>query len=104
MLRCQTVIRHEGRHTRSYRKVSNEESERLGRTAEEVIRLKVNRIIREFNGLFGKVMADLIAEGQSQPEVLRDLYEQHMRSRRAFTRADLSQTGSSATAVYTSYP
>src|SRR5580692_628338 len=31
-------------------------------TAEEVIRGKVRRLIRELNGLFGKVLVDLIAE------------------------------------------
>lgn len=62
-----------------------------GGTAEEVIRLKVNRLIREFNGLFGKVMADLIAEGQSEPRVLHELYDQHMRSRRASTRTDIER-------------
>jgi AcrR family transcriptional regulator len=60
-------------------------------TAEEIIRAKVRRLIRELNGLFGKVMADLIAEGQSEPAVLQDLYEQHMKSRRAATAADVER-------------
>ena len=63
----------------------------LAGTAEEVIRAKVRRLIRELNGLFGKVMADLIAEGQSEPAVLQDLYEQHMKSRRAATAADVER-------------
>jgi AcrR family transcriptional regulator len=60
-------------------------------TAEEVIRGKVRRLIRELNGLFGKVLADLIAEGQSEPAILQDLYEQHMKSRRAATTADVER-------------
>jgi len=47
-------------------------------TAEEVIRKRVQRLVREFNGLFGKVMAGLIAEGQGDPAVLDDLYTRHM--------------------------
>ena len=58
-------------------------------TVEESIRFKTRRLIGEFNGLFGKVMADLIAEGQSEPELLRDLFEQHMEPRRAATFADM---------------
>jgi len=60
-------------------------------TAEEVIRGKVRRLIRALNGLFGKVMADLIAEGQSEPSILQDLHEQHMKSRRAATAADVER-------------
>jgi AcrR family transcriptional regulator len=60
-------------------------------TAEEVIRGKVRRLIRELNGLFGKVLADLIAEGQSEPVILQDLYEQHIKSRRAANAADIER-------------
>ena len=60
-------------------------------TAEEVIRGKVRGLIRELNGLFGKVMADLIAEGQSEPAILHDLYEQHVSVRRATTTADVER-------------
>ncbi len=60
-------------------------------TVEESIRLKTRGLIGEFNGLFGKVMADLIAEGQSEPDVLRDLYEEHMRPRRMATAADIER-------------
>jgi AcrR family transcriptional regulator len=51
-------------------------------TVEQILRTNVRRLIREFNGLFGKVMADLIAEGQSEPDILKQLYEQHIRPRR----------------------
>jgi AcrR family transcriptional regulator len=60
-------------------------------TAEAAIRAKVRHLIAEFNGLFGKVMADLIAEGQSDPAVLRELYEQHISLRRASTVADVER-------------
>ncbi|GJG89307.1 TetR family transcriptional regulator [Gemmatimonadetes bacterium T265] len=60
-------------------------------TAEEAIRAKVRRLIHEFGGVFGRVVADLIAEGQSEPDVLRELYERHMRPRRAATAADVER-------------
>ncbi len=60
-------------------------------TAEQAIRRKVRRLIEQFNGLFGRVMADLIAEGQSEPALLQELYEQHMRPRRAATVADVQR-------------
>lgn len=60
-------------------------------TAEEVIRAKVRGLIREFNGLSGKVMADLIAEGQGEPAVLRELYERLIAPRRASAVADVER-------------
>lgn len=60
-------------------------------TAEQAIRTKVRHLVREFNGLFGKVMADLIAEGQSDPAVLQEMHEQHISQRRASTVADIEQ-------------
>jgi AcrR family transcriptional regulator len=60
-------------------------------TAEEVIRAKIRRLIKEFNGLFGKVVADLIAEGQSDPAILREFYERHMSPRKASTVADVER-------------
>lgn len=41
----------------------------------------------EFNGLFGKVVAELIAEGQADPSILKELYVRHVGLRRAFTIA-----------------
>ena len=67
-------------HTREVRGV---------KTVEQSIRMKVRLLIREFNGLFGKVVADLIAEGQSDPEILRELRERHMDPRRAATTAEI---------------
>ncbi len=62
-----------------------------GVTAEAGIRFRMLRLIREFNGLFGKVMADLIAEGQSDPSILRELYERHISHRRAASVADVER-------------
>jgi AcrR family transcriptional regulator len=60
-------------------------------TAEGAIRSRVRRVIAEFHGLFGRVMAELIAEGQSDPAVLKDLYGRHIGVRRAHTVADIER-------------
>ena len=60
-------------------------------TAEENIRRKVRGIIQEFNGPFGRVLADLIAEGQSEPALLQELFEQHMLARRQAIIADVER-------------
>lgn len=60
-------------------------------TVEEAIRVKMRRLIKEFNGLFGKVMAELIAEGQSDPSIVKELYERHIRLRRESTVADIER-------------
>ena len=41
--------------------------------------------------LFGKVVADLIPEGQGDPSILKELYESHIRPRRASTVADIDR-------------
>lgn len=60
-------------------------------TAEESIRARMRHLIKEINGLFGKVVADLIAEGQSDPSILNELYEGHMRQRRASTVEEIER-------------
>jgi AcrR family transcriptional regulator len=60
-------------------------------TAEEALRLRLSHLIAQCNGLFGKVVADLIAEGQGDPSVLKELYESHIRPRRASTLADIER-------------
>ena len=55
-------------------------------TAEEAIRGQVKELIRLLNGFFGKVARELIAEGQSDPNVLREYQERYVSKRRAFTR------------------
>ena len=59
--------------------------------AEENIRRKMRGIVRAFNGPFGRVLADLIAEGQSEPTLLAELYEQHMFPRRKAILADVER-------------
>ncbi len=60
-------------------------------TAEAAIRATVREFIGVFNGPYGKVMAELIAEGQSDPGVLRELYDRHIGARRAETVADVER-------------
>ncbi len=60
-------------------------------TAEEALRGRVQTLIGEFNGLFGKFFADLIAEGQNDPAILRELFERHISERRASTAADVER-------------
>jgi Tetracyclin repressor-like, C-terminal domain len=43
------------------------------------------------NGLFGKVVGELIAEGQSDPDILREFYERHVSLRRASAVADIER-------------
>ena len=60
-------------------------------TAEEALRIRVKHLIAQCNGLFGKVVSDLIAEGQGDPSILKELYESHIRPRRASTMADIER-------------
>lgn len=66
------------------------ESPKVG-TAEKAIRAKLRRLIHEFNGLFGKVVAGLIAERQSDPAILQEFYERHISLRRASAVADIER-------------
>jgi hypothetical protein len=60
-------------------------------SAEEALRKRVKHLVAQCNGLFGKVVADLIAEGQADPSILKELYESHIRPRRASTVADIER-------------
>ena len=60
-------------------------------SAEEALRTRVKHLAAQCNGLFGKVVADLIAEGQGDPSILTELYESHIRPRRASTMADIER-------------
>jgi AcrR family transcriptional regulator len=60
-------------------------------TAEEALRTRVKHLAVQCNGLFGKVVADLIAEGQGDPSILKELYESHIRPRRASAVADIER-------------
>src|SRR5215470_4261355 len=54
-------------------------------TADATIRRSVAVLIRLLNGFFGKVSAEIIAEGQSEPDVLREYRERYVLKRRAMS-------------------
>src|SRR5246127_3827628 len=60
-------------------------------TAEESLRFRVRRLIDAFNGPFGKIVAGLIAEGQSEPAILQGFFDRWVRPRRNATIADLQR-------------
>jgi AcrR family transcriptional regulator len=60
-------------------------------TAEESLRLRVRRLIDAFNGPFGKIVAGLIAEGQSQPAISQAFFDRWVSPRRTATIADLQR-------------
>lgn len=60
-------------------------------TAEEALRTTMRRLIMGLNGLFGKVLADLIAEGQGDPALLRDLFEDHIKARQVADIAEIER-------------
>jgi len=60
-------------------------------SAEAGLRARIRHLITALNGSFGKVIADLIAEGQSTPDLLKDLYDQHVRERREAAIADIER-------------
>jgi AcrR family transcriptional regulator len=60
-------------------------------TAEETIRRAAVAIIRALHGFLGKVLAELIAEGQSEPAIVRQLFEEHLRGRRATDAAEIER-------------
>src|SRR5438876_3229363 len=60
-------------------------------TAEESLRFRVRRLIDAFNGPFGKIVAGLIAEGQSEPDILQQFHERWVSPRRTATIADLQR-------------
>lgn len=58
-------------------------------SVEEAIAQKIDKLIAAFNGFFGKVIAELVAEGQSDPDVLEELNEHYVKPRRAGTVNDI---------------
>jgi AcrR family transcriptional regulator len=60
-------------------------------TAEESLRLRVRRLIDAYNGPFGKIVAGLIAEGQSDPAICQEFFDQLVGPRRAATIVDLQR-------------
>jgi AcrR family transcriptional regulator len=53
------------------------------RSAEEAIRCPVTELVRRFNGFPGKVAMEILAEGQSDPEVLQEYRDRYLAKRRA---------------------
>ena len=53
--------------------------------------IAMRRLIKVVNGLFGKVVGELIAEGQSDPDILREFYERHVSLRRASAVAEIER-------------
>src|SRR6202521_3600173 len=62
-----------------------------GLTAEQSLRFRVRSLIDAFNGPFGKIVAGLIAEGQSEPAVLKEFLDRWVSPRRNATIADLQR-------------
>jgi AcrR family transcriptional regulator len=60
-------------------------------TVEESLRFRVRRLIDAFNGPFGKIVAGLIAEGQSEPAILQEFFDRWVSPRRNATIADLQR-------------
>src|ERR1700756_2481799 len=60
-------------------------------TAEESLRFRVRRLIGAFNGRFGKIVAGLIAEGQSEPAIRQAFFDRWVSPRRTATIADLQR-------------
>ena len=60
-------------------------------TAEESLRFRVRSLIDSFKGPFGKIVAGLIAEGQSEPAILQEFFDRWVRPRRNATIADLQR-------------
>ncbi len=55
------------------------------KSGEDAIRTQLIELIRLLNGFFGKVAADIISEGQSDPSVLQEYRDRYVSKRRAFT-------------------
>jgi AcrR family transcriptional regulator len=60
-------------------------------TAEESLHFRVRRLIDAFKGPFGRIVAGLIAEGQSEPAVLQEFFGRWVSPRRNATIADLQR-------------
>src|ERR1700758_2426398 len=60
-------------------------------TAEESLQFRVRTLIEAFVGPFGKIVAGLIAEGQSEPAIRQAFFDRWVSPRRAATIADLER-------------
>ena len=59
--------------------------------AEESLRFRARSLIKAFNGPFGRIVAGLIAEGQSEPAVLQEFFDRWISPRRNATITDLQR-------------
>jgi AcrR family transcriptional regulator len=62
-----------------------------GETAEEAMNQAVCLLIRAFGGPLGKITTELIAEGQSEPEIIRQWFDEFIRHRRARNIEDIER-------------
>jgi AcrR family transcriptional regulator len=60
-------------------------------TGEDSLRFRVRTLIDAFNGPFGKIVTGVIAEGQSEPAVLKEFFDRWVSPRRNATIADLQR-------------
>jgi AcrR family transcriptional regulator len=60
-------------------------------TAEESLQFRVRSLIDAFSGPFGKIVAGLIAEGQSEPAIRQAFFDRWVSPRRTATIADLQR-------------
>jgi AcrR family transcriptional regulator len=54
-------------------------------TAEEALRKQAKALVRKLNGTFGTVSSQIIAEGQSDPAVIKEYRDHYVRMRRELT-------------------
>jgi AcrR family transcriptional regulator len=74
-----------------HERLARQPEARPAASVEAFMRQRVRRLIVEFHDLFGKVVAELIAEGQSDPKVLQELYDQHIGVRRAHAVVEIEK-------------
>ena len=60
-------------------------------SAEESLRFRVGRLIDAFNRPFGKIVAGLIAESQSEPAILQQFFDRWVSPRRTATIDELQR-------------
>lgn len=60
-------------------------------TVEESLQFRVRSLIDAFSGPFGKIVAGLIAEGQSEPSIRQAFFDRWVSPRRAATIADIER-------------
>src|SRR6478735_4888988 len=60
-------------------------------SADASLRFRVRRLIDAFNGPFGRIVAGVIAEGQSEPALLQEFFDRWVSPRRNATIADLQR-------------